>query len=93
MSLLLSEYRFMVEARDNDGAGNVATVPLTISVTDVNDSAPKFLRDPMDFILDKDGLGFSDRAFIKVSNIHVLVQYNITRGHPCGLSHPPCVEI
>lgn len=76
----------MVEARDNDGAGNAATVPLTISVTDVNDNAPKFLRDPMDFILDKDGLGFSDRAFIKVSNIH-LVQYNRPRRHPCALAH------
>lgn len=61
------EYHFMVEARDNDGTGLLATVPLTVQVLDVNDEAPKFLRDPMDFILAEDGLSFTERAFIKVN--------------------------
>lgn len=71
VNIIFTEYRFLVEARDNDGQGNQASVPLTIQVLDINDNAPKFLRDPMDFILAEDGLGFTERAFIKVRLLHV----------------------
>ncbi|KAG8287771.1 hypothetical protein J6590_030333 [Homalodisca vitripennis] len=83
---MASEYHFLVEARDSDGLGNRAAVPLTITVLDVNDEAPKFVRDPMDFILDKDGLGFTERAFIKAIDMDAeppnnIVRYEIVSGN------------
>ncbi|XP_054258885.1 cadherin-86C-like [Macrosteles quadrilineatus] len=81
-----SEYRFIVEARDMDGLGHRATVPLIITVIDVNDEAPRFVRDPMDFVLDKYGLGFVERAFIKALDADAeppnnIVRYEIVSGN------------
>lgn len=58
-----------MEARDNRGTGNRATVPFTLFVLDVNDNVPRFLKNPMDFILGPEGYNFSQRAFIKVGTL------------------------
>ncbi|XP_044741424.1 cadherin-86C isoform X2 [Chrysoperla carnea] len=58
------EYRFYVEARDEDGEGNRATVLLIIKLIDVNDNAPIFERSLYEFILAPDLRNFTNPAII-----------------------------
>ncbi len=44
----------IVEARDGEGTGRIATVPLHIHLTDENDNAPRFIGAPYWLILLKD---------------------------------------
>ncbi|CAH1407036.1 unnamed protein product [Nezara viridula] len=60
-----SSYRFQVEARDDRGNGNRARVEFFLFVLDVNDNVPRFLKNPMEFILGPEGTNFSQAAYIK----------------------------
>jgi len=56
-----------VEARDEGGGGRASTVPLIISLSDVNDHAPRFEFPTYDLYLAPDNNNFSTRVFLKVS--------------------------
>lgn len=61
---VMPEYHLYVEARDNDGTGNRAQVPLVIKMIDVNDESPVFDKDLYEFILATDLLSFTSAAII-----------------------------
>uniref|UniRef100_A0A1I8N8Q9 Cadherin domain-containing protein n=1 Tax=Musca domestica TaxID=7370 RepID=A0A1I8N8Q9_MUSDO len=61
---VMPEYHLYVEARDNDGTGNRAQVPLVIKLLDVNDETPTFEKDVYEFILAPDLKSFTTSAFI-----------------------------
>lgn len=61
----MSEYHLYVEAKDNEGTGNRAQVPLIIKMIDVNDETPLFEKSVYEFILSSDLKGFTTPAFIK----------------------------
>ena len=56
----------MVEAKDMEGRGNMATVPLIIKLLDVNDETPQFEKQTFEFILQPNLRNFTTRAFVKV---------------------------
>ncbi|CAG2054683.1 unnamed protein product [Timema podura] len=58
------EFRFNVEARDMEGNGNRATVPLIIKLIDVNDETPYFEKDQYDFFLTPSLRNFTTPAII-----------------------------
>lgn len=57
-----------VEARDMEGTGLLATVPLVIRILDVNDETPSFDNNQYHFTLSSDLRNFSTQAFVKVGN-------------------------
>ncbi|XP_035778498.1 cadherin-86C-like isoform X3 [Anopheles albimanus] len=61
----MPEYHLYVEARDDDGIGNRALVPLVIRLIDVNDESPRFERPLYEFILSADLANFTVPAFIR----------------------------
>uniref|UniRef100_A0A1A9UX43 Cadherin domain-containing protein n=1 Tax=Glossina austeni TaxID=7395 RepID=A0A1A9UX43_GLOAU len=61
---VMPEYHLYVEARDNDGSGNRAQVPLVIKLIDVNDEVPTFEKDLYEFILAADLKSFTTAAVI-----------------------------
>ncbi|XP_061389861.1 cadherin-86C [Musca vetustissima] len=61
---IMPEYHLYVEARDNDGTGNRAQVPLVIKLLDVNDETPTFEKDVYEFILAPDLKSFTSAAVI-----------------------------
>ncbi|XP_049545284.1 cadherin-86C isoform X3 [Anopheles darlingi] len=61
----MPEYHLYVEARDDDGIGNRALVPLVIRLIDVNDESPRFERPLYEFILSADLTNFTVPAFIR----------------------------
>ncbi|EDW83990.2 uncharacterized protein Dwil_GK13902 [Drosophila willistoni] len=61
---VMPEYHLYIEARDMDGEGNRAQVPLIIKLIDVNDETPIFEKDLYEFILAPDLLGFTTAAII-----------------------------
>lgn len=61
---VMPEYHLYVEARDNDGTGNRAQVPLIIKLIDVNDEIPTFEKDLYEFILSSDSQSFTTPAII-----------------------------
>uniref|UniRef100_W8B9X2 Cadherin-86C n=1 Tax=Ceratitis capitata TaxID=7213 RepID=W8B9X2_CERCA len=61
---VMPEYHLYVEARDNDGTGNRAQVPLVIKLIDVNDESPIFEKDLYEFILAPDLKSFTSPAII-----------------------------
>lgn len=61
-----TEYRLYVEARDEEGEGQAATVPLVITLIDVNDHAPVFEYNSYVLYLGPDNKNFTTRAFLKV---------------------------
>lgn len=62
---VMPEYHLYVEARDNDGTGNRAQVPLVIKLIDVNDETPIFEKDLYEFILAPDLKSFTAAAYIR----------------------------
>ncbi|XP_065371089.1 cadherin-86C isoform X2 [Calliphora vicina] len=61
---VMPEYHLYVEARDNDGTGNRAQVPLVIKLIDVNDETPIFEKEVYEFILAPDLKSFTTTAVI-----------------------------
>ncbi|XP_052869499.1 cadherin-86C [Anopheles cruzii] len=64
----MPEYHLRVEARDDDGIGNRAEVPLTIRLIDVNDESPAFERSLYEFLLAADLANFTVPAFIRATD-------------------------
>ncbi|XP_058063242.1 cadherin-86C [Anopheles bellator] len=64
----MPEYHLYVEARDDDGIGNRAEVPLTIRLIDVNDESPAFERSLYEFLLSADLANFTVPAFIRATD-------------------------
>lgn len=56
-----------LQARDMEGSGLLAVVPLIIRVLDVNDETPIFQDTPIQFILGSDLKSFATKVFVKVS--------------------------
>ncbi|XP_030081615.1 cadherin-86C [Drosophila hydei] len=65
---LMPEYHLYVEARDMDGVGNRAQVPLIIKLIDVNDEVPVFDKDLYEFILATDLMSFTTSAIIHATD-------------------------
>lgn len=61
---VMPEYHLYVEARDNDGTGNRAQVPLVLKIIDVNDESPIFEKEVYEFILAPDLKSFTTTAII-----------------------------
>ncbi|GLV43635.1 Cadherin 86C [Carabus blaptoides fortunei] len=83
---VMPEYRLYVEATDENGNGNRATVPLIIKLIDVNDNAPQFERNLYEFILSPSLNNFTFPAFIKaidkdMSEPNNEVRYELTHGN------------
>uniref|UniRef100_A0A182MS56 Cadherin domain-containing protein n=1 Tax=Anopheles culicifacies TaxID=139723 RepID=A0A182MS56_9DIPT len=64
----MPEYHLYVEARDDDGIGNRAQVPLVIRLIDVNDETPTFEKSLYEFILAADLRNFTVPAFIRATD-------------------------
>lgn len=82
----MTEYRLYVEATDENGNGNRATVPLIIKLIDVNDEPPVFEKSLFEFILSPSFKNFTFPAFIKavdkdVSKPNNIVRYEIIHGN------------
>lgn len=75
----MPDVRFLIEARDNEGIGNRATVPLVIKLLDVNDVAPEFERPVYEFILASNLRNFTSPAFIKAIDRDAEPPNNIVR--------------
>ncbi|KAK6645399.1 hypothetical protein RUM43_001676 [Polyplax serrata] len=73
------EYRLMVEAKDMEGTGNMATVPLIIKLLDVNDETPRFERPTFEFILQPNLRNFTSRAFVRATDNDAEKPNNIVR--------------
>ncbi|KAL0280631.1 UNVERIFIED_CONTAM: hypothetical protein PYX00_001863 [Menopon gallinae] len=73
------EYRLTVEARDMEGFGNRADVPLVIKLLDVNDETPQFERQVFEFILQPNLRNFTSRAFVKATDKDAEEPNNIVR--------------
>jgi hypothetical protein len=56
-----------VVAADRNGKGNSATAALVVTVLDVNDHTPSFMRTDYEFVLAKDLVSLTSPAVIKVS--------------------------
>jgi hypothetical protein len=55
-----------VVAADRNGKGNSATATVVITVFDVNDHTPMFMRSDYEFVLTKDLTSLTSPAVIKV---------------------------
>jgi hypothetical protein len=61
-----SDFQLYVVAADRNGKGNSATATLIITVLDVNDHTPSFMRTDYEFVLAKDLMSLTSPAVIKV---------------------------
>ena len=82
----MPEYHLYVEARDYEGTGNSAQVPLILKMIDVNDNAPIFEKSLYEFILSSDLRNFTSPAFIKATDAdsdepNNVVRYEIINGN------------
>lgn len=82
----MAEYHFYVEARDDNGSGNVAQVPLILKVSDVNDEMPIFEKSLYEFVLTPDLRNFTSPAFIRAIDGDAeppnnVVRYEIVQGN------------
>ncbi|CAB3363388.1 Hypothetical predicted protein [Cloeon dipterum] len=80
------EYKFYVEARDEGGGGRASTVPLIISLIDVNDHSPSFEYSNYDLYLSPNNNNFSTRVFLKATDADAespnnAVRYEIISGN------------
>lgn len=83
---MMPEYHLYVEARDNDGTGNSAQVPLILKIIDVNDNAPIFEKPIYEFILSSNLRNFTVPAFVKATDADAedpnnAVRYEIISGN------------
>lgn len=76
---VMPEYHLYVEARDMDGNGNRAQVPLIIKLIDVNDEVPIFDKDLYEFILATDLQSFTSSAFIHATDKDATAPNNVVR--------------
>lgn len=75
----MPEYKLYVEATDENGVGNRATVPLIIKLIDVNDETPVFERSLYEFILSPSLRNFTFPAYIKANDKDVSKPNNVVR--------------
>ncbi|CAG0916985.1 unnamed protein product [Notodromas monacha] len=86
---LFDQYTYTVEARDNNGDGNLATAELVLQITDVNDNPPKFAQRMYAGVLNPGMLTFQTKITVKAedadegSNGEVL--YAIEKGNENNL--------
>lgn len=75
----MPEYHLYVEARDEDGAGLVAQVPLIIRLLDVNDNAPVFEQSLYEFVLAANLREFTTPAFVRATDADAEAPNNVVR--------------
>lgn len=76
---MMPEFHLYVEARDNDGTGNSAQVPLILKIIDVNDNAPIFEKPIYEFILSSNLRNFTIPAFVKAIDSDAEEPNNVVR--------------
>lgn len=76
---MMLEYHLYVEARDNDGSGNSAQVPLILKIIDINDNAPIFEKQIYEFILLSNLKNFTVPAFVRATDADAEEPNNIVR--------------
>lgn len=76
---MMPEFHLYVEARDNDGTGNSAQVPLILKIIDVNDNAPIFEKPIYEFILSSNLRNFTIPAFVKAIDADAEEPNNVIR--------------
>lgn len=76
---MMPEYHLYVEARDNDGTGNSAQVPIILKIIDVNDNAPLFEKPIYEFILSSNLRNFTIPAFVKATDADAEEPNNVVR--------------
>lgn len=76
---MMPEYHLYVEARDNDGTGNSAQVPIILKIIDVNDNAPVFEKPIYEFILSSNLRNFTIPAFVKATDADAEEPNNVVR--------------
>ncbi|XP_039305900.1 cadherin-86C isoform X3 [Solenopsis invicta] len=65
---MAAQLQLTITARDENGKGNMGTVPLIVNLLDVNDNAPIFEKDTYEFALNSDLTNFSTPAIIKATD-------------------------
>lgn len=75
----MPEYHLYVEARDNDGTGNSAQVPIILKIIDVNDNAPIFEKPIYEFILSSNLRNFTIPAYVKATDADAEEPNNVVR--------------
>lgn len=65
---MAEQLQLTVNAHDENGKGNIGTVPLIMNLLDVNDNAPIFEKVAYEFMLNSDLTNFTTPAFIKVNS-------------------------
>lgn len=63
---IAAKLELSVEARDDNGTGNIGVTPLIVNLLDVNDNPPIFEKDVYEFMLNSDLTNFTSPAFLKV---------------------------
>ncbi|PNF30220.1 hypothetical protein B7P43_G02540 [Cryptotermes secundus] len=86
------EFQLYVVAADRNGQGNSATATLLITVFDVNDHTPMFMRSDYEFVLGKDLRSLTSPAVIKALDGDAEapnneVQYEIVSGNRNEMFH------
>lgn len=76
---MMPEYHLYVEARDNDGTGNSAQVPIILKIIDVNDNAPVFEKPIYEFILSSNLRNFTIPAYVKAIDADAEEPNNVVR--------------
>lgn len=76
---MMPEYHLYVEARDNDGTGNSAQVPIVLKIIDVNDNAPVFEKPIYEFILSSNLRNFTIPAYVKATDADAEEPNNVVR--------------
>lgn len=64
---MAAQLQLTVNARDENGRGNLGVASLIVNLLDVNDNAPIFEKNVYEFTLNSDLTNFTMPAFIKVS--------------------------
>lgn len=64
--LFKTEITVTVEARDGEGTGRSATVPVIIRLLDINDNAPQFIGLPYETNLTPDLSRFTSKVVVQV---------------------------
>lgn len=75
----MPEYHLYVEARDNDGTGNSAQIPMILKIIDVNDNAPIFEKPIYEFILLSNLRNFTIPAYVKATDADAEEPNNVVR--------------
>ncbi|XP_067209470.1 uncharacterized protein [Linepithema humile] len=76
---MAAQLQLTVNARDENGKGNLGVAPLIVNILDVNDNAPIFEKSVYEFTLNADLTNFTMPAFIKATDADAEPPNNVIR--------------